>query len=39
VTNPLWYRAETDPRRLAYLAVAQANQVRKYRRYYPTGDA
>ena len=39
VTNPLWYPAETDPRRLAYLAVAQANQVRKYRRYYPTGDA
>ncbi|MCC2333094.1 carboxylate--amine ligase [Cellulomonas wangsupingiae] len=38
-TNPLWYRAETDPRRLAYLAVAQANQVRKYRRYYPRGDA
>ncbi|MBF0689815.1 MAG: carboxylate--amine ligase [Cellulomonas sp.] len=38
-TNPLWYRAETDPRRLAYLAVAQANQVRKYRRYYPTGGA
>lgn len=39
VTNPLWYRAETDPRRLAYLAVAQANQVRKYRRYYPEGRA
>ncbi|MBD7916743.1 carboxylate--amine ligase [Cellulomonas sp. Sa3CUA2] len=38
-TNPLWYRAEVDPRRLAYLAVAQANQVRKYRRYYPRGDA
>ena len=39
VTNPLWYRAETHPRRLAYLAVAQLNQVRKYRRYYPKGDA
>lgn len=39
VTNPLWYRAETDPRRLAYLAVAQANQVRKYRRHYPRGAA
>jgi len=38
-TNPLWYRAETDPRRLAYLAVAQANQVRKYRRHYPRGVA
>lgn len=38
-TNPLWYRAETDPRRLAYLAVAQANQVRKYRRYYPGSGA
>lgn len=37
-TNPLWYRAERDPRRLAYLAVAQANQVRKYRRHYPRGD-
>ncbi len=33
-TNPLWYRAETDPRRLAYLVIAQANQVRKYRTYY-----
>lgn len=33
-TNPLWYRAETDPRRLAYLAIAQANQVRKYRLHY-----
>ena len=39
VTNPLWYRAETHPRRLAYLAVAQLNQVRKYRRYYPKGAA
>ena len=34
-TNPLWYRAETDPRRLAYLAAAQANQFRKYRTHYP----
>ena len=34
-TNPLWYRAETDPRRLAYVALAQLNQLRKYRRYYP----
>ena len=38
-TGPLWYRAETHPRRLAYLAVAQLNQVRKYRRYYPKGAA
>ena len=35
VTNPLWYRAETDPRRLAYLLVAQLNQFRKYARHYP----
>ena len=34
-TNPLWYRAERDPRRLAYLVVAQLNQFRKYRRHYP----
>jgi D-aspartate ligase len=34
-TNPLWYRAETDPRRLAYLLVAQLNQFRKYRTHYP----
>ncbi|MCL2089688.1 MAG: carboxylate--amine ligase [Micrococcales bacterium] len=35
VTNPLWYRPERDPRRLAYLAVAQANQFRKYRQHHP----
>lgn len=34
-TNPLWYSVERDPRRLAYLVVAQLNQFRKYRRYYP----
>lgn len=34
-TNPLWYRAETDPRRLAYVAIAQLNQFRKFRRYHP----
>lgn len=34
-TNPLWYRAERDPRRLAYLIAAQLNQFRKYRRYLP----
>lgn len=38
-TNPLWYRAETDPRRLAYLLVAQLNQFRKYRRHYPVPRA
>lgn len=35
VTNPLWYRAERDPRRLAYVLLAQLNQVRKFRRYHP----
>lgn len=34
-TNPLWYRAERDPRRLAYVAIAQLNQWRKYARHYP----
>ncbi|MEG3615195.1 carboxylate--amine ligase [Isoptericola haloaureus] len=38
-TNPLWYRAETNPRRLAYLAVAQLNQWRKYARHYPVAEA
>ena len=33
-TNPLWYRAETNPRRWLYVAIAQANQVRKYRTHY-----
>jgi len=34
-TNPLWYAAERDPRRIAYLVAAQLNQFRKYRRHYP----
>lgn len=34
-TNPLWYPAERDPRRLAYLVAAQLNQFRKYRRHLP----
>lgn len=34
-TNPLWYSAERDPRRIAYLVAAQANQFRKYARYLP----
>ncbi|MDO8148756.1 MULTISPECIES: carboxylate--amine ligase [unclassified Isoptericola] len=38
-TNPLWYRAETDPRRLAYLAIAQLNQWRKYAQHYPVAEA
>ncbi|WP_418276721.1 carboxylate--amine ligase [Isoptericola jiangsuensis] len=38
-TNPLWYRAETDPRRIAYLLVAQANQWRKFARHYPVAEA
>jgi D-aspartate ligase len=39
VTNPLWYRHERDPRRLAYLAAAQANQFRKYRQHHPRQPA
>ena len=35
VTNPLYYRAERHPRRLAYLAVAMANQFRKFARHHP----
>jgi D-aspartate ligase len=34
-TNPLWYGAERDPRRLAYLAIAQLNQFRKFRIHRP----
>ncbi len=33
-TNPLWYRAETSPRRWAYVLANQVNQVRKFRRHY-----
>lgn len=39
VHNPLWYGPERDPRRLAYLAASHANQVRKFTRYYPVGQA
>jgi D-aspartate ligase len=35
VTNPLYYRAERNPRRWLFIAVAMANQVRKFRRYHP----
>jgi D-aspartate ligase len=38
-TNPLWYRHEWDPRRVAYLAVAQLNHVRKYAKHYPVAEA
>ena len=38
-TNPLWYSAERDPRRIAYLLAAQLNQVRKYRTHYPVATA
>ncbi|WP_298801932.1 hypothetical protein [uncultured Pseudokineococcus sp.] len=33
--DPLRYGPERDPRRLAYVAAAHLNQVRKYRRHYP----
>lgn len=36
VSHPLAYGFERDPRRLAYLWANLANQVRKFRRYYPT---
>ncbi|GAB3562516.1 carboxylate--amine ligase [Spelaeicoccus albus] len=32
--NPLWNRAETDPRRWALIAIAQANYVKKFFKYY-----
>jgi len=38
-TNPLWYRAEWNPRRLAYVLLAQVNHFRKYRRHYPLAEA
>jgi D-aspartate ligase len=34
-TNPLFYRAERDPRRWAEIAAAQANQFRKFARHHP----
>jgi D-aspartate ligase len=33
-TNPLWYSAERSPRRWAYVAANQVNQVRKFRENY-----
>lgn len=38
VTNPLFYRVERHPRRLAYLAVAMGNQFRKFARHHPGLD-
>jgi D-aspartate ligase len=35
VAHPLRYRAERSPRRWLYVLAASANQVRKFRRYYP----
>lgn len=35
VTNPLWNREDRLPRRIAYVAAHQLNQIRKYRTYYP----
>ena len=35
VSNPLWNPVEKHPRRLAYVAAHQLNQIRKYRTFYP----
>lgn len=35
VTNPLYYRAERNPRRWLYVAVAMVNQARKLARTHP----
>ena len=35
VTNPLYYPAERDPRRVGYLAAAMANQFRKFANHHP----
>jgi len=39
VSNPMWSRFEHNPRRLAYVAISQANQYRKFRRFYPLSEA
>ncbi|ACQ80221.1 ATP-grasp protein [Beutenbergia cavernae DSM 12333] len=39
VTNPLYYAAERDPRRWAYVVAAMVNQVRKFRRHHPWSRA
>lgn len=38
VSNPLLYRADRDPRRLAYVGAALVNQYRKYREHYPVPE-
>lgn len=35
VTNPLYYRVERDPRRIAYLTAAMVNQFRKFANHHP----
>lgn len=35
ISNPLWNRRERQPRRWAYVAAHQLNQVKKYRTWYP----
>lgn len=39
VHDPLWYAAERDPRRIAYLVASHANQYRKFGRHYPVEQA
>lgn len=39
VTNPLRYQPERDPRRLAYLTAARADQLARYRRRPPRRSA
>ncbi|MGF1645718.1 MAG: carboxylate--amine ligase [Kineosporiaceae bacterium] len=39
VYDPLRNPAERDPRRLAYVAAARANQFRKFARYHPLAEA
>lgn len=39
VTNPWFYSPERNPRRWAWIAMNQANYVKKYRQYYPEPKA
>ena len=39
VHDPLWYAAERDPRRLAYLVASHANQYRKFARHHPVAES
>jgi len=38
-SNPMWSKLERNPRRLAYVAIAQLNQFRKFNRFYPVATA